>query len=199
MNAKEILKHENIILRPITESDTDLIVTWRNRDSVKNNFLYRSDFTAENHQKWLKEKVATGNVVQFIIEIVNDSKTMPVGSVYLRDIDYENSSAEFGIFIGEEAARGKGVGTTASKMILKYGHNELGLHRIFLRLVAENIAAYKSYRKAGFVSEGIFRDMKKIDGKFVDIMFMSSIKTIGGGGYSSIVKLCSYSSFEVAA
>lgn len=170
------LKIENIILRPITESDTDLIVSWRNKDSIKKNFLYRSDFTAEIHQKWLKEKVETGSVVQFIIEMQKDEENVPVGSVYLRDIDYENSSAEFGIFIGEDSARGKGVGTTAARMILDYGHNQLDLHRIFLRLVAENIAAYKSYRKAGFVTEGIFRDMKRIDGKYVDIMFMSSIK-----------------------
>ena len=175
LNAKT-LRCKNISLRPITEADTDLVVKWRNKKSVKKNFLYRSDFTVEGHLQWLHERVQTGNVVQFIIEMQKDEENVPVGSVYLRDIDYENSSAEFGIFIGEDSARGKGVGTTAARMILDYGHNQLDLHRIFLRLVAENIAAYKSYRKAGFVTEGIFRDMKRIDGKYVDIMFMSSIK-----------------------
>ena len=182
MKNKEKLKEKGLVLRPITESDTDLIVCWRNKESVKKNFLYRSDFTAETHRKWLREKVQTGNVVQFIIEMQNEVQSVPVGSVYLRDIDYENSSAEFGIFIGEDSARGKGVGTEAAKMILEYGHKELGLHRIFLRMVAENIAAYKAYRKAGFVTEGIFRDMKKIDGKYIDIMFMSSVYSNWGGG-----------------
>ena len=171
-----IIKDKNLTIRPITEEDTDLIVLWRNRDSVKNNFLYRSDFTAEIHKQWLREKVQTGKVVQFIIEIQSEGKSVPVGSVYLRDIDYDNSSAEFGIFIGEESVRGKGIGTTTAKLILDYGHNELGLHRIFLRLLVDNIAAFKSFRKAGFIAEGIFRDMKKIDGKYIDIMFMSSIK-----------------------
>lgn len=40
-------------------------------------------------------------------------------------------------------------------------------------------------------------DMKKIDGKFIDIMFMSFIKT--GKGYDSIVKLSSCPCDEVAA
>ena len=181
------LKENNLILRSIIDSDTPLIVSWRNKESVKKNFLYRSDFTAEIHKKWLKEKVATGNVVQFIIELQNDFDSIPVGSVYLRDIDYENSSAEFGIFIGEDSARGKGVGTKAAKMILEYGHNELGLHRIFLRLIAENTAAYKSYRKAGFITEGIFRDMKKIDGRYIDIMFMSSVQNNREGGGKTVV------------
>lgn len=199
MKNKEKLKEKGLVLRPITESDTDLIVCWRNKESVKKNFLYRSDFTAETHRKWLREKVQTGNVVQFIIEMQNEVQSVPVGSVYLRDIDYENSSAEFGIFIGEDSARGKGVGTEAAKMILEYGHKELGLHRIFLRMVAENIAAYKAYRKAGFVTEGIFRDMKKIDGKYIDIMFMSSVYSNWGGGYSNIVKFMQTSHYEVAA
>lgn len=182
MKNSEIIAEANLILRPITEADTGLIVNWRNKDFVKKNFLYRLGLTTEIHQKWLQEKVFTGNVVQFIIEMQEGNNNTPVGSVYLRDIDYENSSAEFGIFIGEDSARGKGIGTKATKMILDYGHKKLGLHRIFLRLLAENIPAYKSYRKAGFVTEGIFRDMKKIDGKFVDIMFMSSIQSNNGGG-----------------
>lgn len=175
-----VLRSCNLILRPIFESDTPLIVRWRNNDFVRNNFLYRGTFTEEIHRHWLETKVASGRVVQFIIEHEESGNKVPVGSVYLRDIDKENSSAEFGIFIGEDSARGKGIGTEAAKLMLDYGHKQLGLHRIFLRLVAENIAAYKSYRKAGFITEGIFRDMRKIDGKFVDIMFMSSIQNNGG-------------------
>ena len=189
------LKENNLVLRPITESDTSLIVFWRNKESVKKNFLYRGDFTEETHRKWLEEKVKTGEVIQYIIEY----KKQDVGSVYLRDIDYDNSSAEFGIFIGEDSARGKGIGTEATKIMLDYGHNQLGLHRIFLRLIAENTAAYKSYRKAGFVTEGVFRDMKKIGGRYIDIMFMSSIKNNGGGGYNSIVKFLQAPHYEVAA
>ena len=120
--------------------------------------------------------VDTGKVIQFIIEVADADKNIPVGSVYLRDIDYENSSAEFGIFIGEQSALGKGIGTEAAELVLTFAHEQLGLHRIFLRLLADNMIAYKSYLKVGFVVEGIFRDMKKIDGKFRDIMFMSSIR-----------------------
>ena len=177
MNDKEqTLKSQRLFLRPITADDTDLIVRWRNKVFVKKNFLYREELTPEAHSNWLKTMVDTGIVIQFIIELTEADKNIPVGSVYLRDIDYENSCAEFGIFIGEENALGKGIGTESAKLILDFAHEQLGLHRIFLRLLADNMVAYKSYRKVGFVVEGIFRDMKKIDGKFRDIMFMSSIK-----------------------
>lgn len=191
---------KNLTLRPITPADTPLIVRWRNSDFVRNNFLYRGEFTEKTHRHWLETKVANGEVVQFIIEQEENGNQVPVGSVYLRDIDTENSCAEFGIFIGEESAIGKGIGTESASLMLDFAHNQLGLHRVSLRLLADNISAYKAYRKAGFVVEGIFRDMKKIDGKYKDIMFMSSIKPeFNGGGYNSIVKSCSYSFCEVAA
>lgn len=85
-------------------------------------------------------------------------------------------------------------GTEAAKLMLDFAHNKLGLHRVFLRLLADNISAYKAYRKAGFISEGIFRDMKRIDGKCKDIMFMSSIQNNGRGEYNSIVFFISQTS-----
>lgn len=178
MNYSElpVIESERIRLRPITDFDTDLIVSWRNKEDVKKNFLYRSDFTVDLHKKWLEEKVYRGGVIQFIIEYNLEKNFIPVGSVYLRDIDYNNSSAEFGIFIGEDIARKKGIGTLATKIITDFGHTKLNLHRIFLRLISDNISAYKAYRSAGFVLEGVFRDMRKINGNYIDIMFMSSIK-----------------------
>lgn len=178
MNYSElpVIESERIRLRPITDFDTDLIVSWRNKEDVKKNFLYRSDFTVDLHKKWLEEKVYQGGVIQFIIEYNLEKNFIPVGSVYLRDIDYNNSSAEFGIFIGEDIARKKGIGTLATKIITDFGHTKLNLHRIFLRLISDNISAYKAYRSAGFVLEGVFRDMRKINGNYIDIMFMSSIK-----------------------
>ena len=178
MNYSElpVIESERIRLRPITDFDTDLIVSWRNKEDVKKNFLYRSDFTVDLHKKWLEEKVYRGGLIQFIIEYNLEKNFIPVGSVYLRDIDYNNSSAEFGIFIGEDIARKKGIGTLATKIITEFGHTKLNLHRIFLRLISDNISAYKAYRSAGFVLEGVFRDMRKINGNYIDVMFMSSIK-----------------------
>lgn len=171
-----IIKFKNIVLRPINESDTDNIVRWRNSESVRKNFIFQKPFTKTLHQSWLNEKVKTGSVIQYIIEINNDGcESVPVGSVYLRDIDFENSCAEYGIFIGEESVLHKGIGSKVAKIFLDFAHKTLGLHRINLRLFADNIPAYKSYRNAGFIAEGIFHDMVKIDGKYRDILFMASL------------------------
>lgn len=136
-----------VYLRPITADDTEKIVAWRNRDFVRKNFIYQELFTEEGHKVWLRDQVEPGHVVQFIICV---EELGELGSVYLRDIDREKMTAEYGIFIGEEAALGCGYGTQAARLILDYGFGTLGLDRIFLRFLEDNPRAGRSYEKAGF-------------------------------------------------
>lgn len=158
---------KKVYLRPITAADTAKVVNWRNKDFVRKNFIYQEPFTEEGHTAWLREQVETGHVAQFIIcvgnadgsgnahlksadaiEIERDDRE--IGSVYLRDIDRTAGTAEYGVFIGEEDALGRGYGTAAAKLMLAYGFEKLELKKIFLRFVEGNAGAWKSYEKAGF-------------------------------------------------
>ncbi len=162
-----------IYLRPMAEEDTDMIVAWRNKPSVKNYFIYQADFTREGHLYWLHEVVEKGRACQMVICDKADDK--PLGSVYIRDIDHTHHKGEYGIFIGEETARGRGIGTQAAKLMIKHGFEELGLHRIYLRALAGNDQAVRSYEKAGFEHEGYLRDDVCINGKYVDIVWMAIV------------------------
>lgn len=137
---------ERVHLRPITAADTEKIVAWRNKDFVRKNFIYQKPFTEEGHMAWLREQVEPGHVAQFIICAAD----WEIGSVYLRDIDREKGTAEYGVFIGEEEALGRGYGTAAAVLCLAYGFEKLQLQKIFLRFVEGNTGARKSYEKAGF-------------------------------------------------
>ncbi|MBO4775891.1 MAG: GNAT family N-acetyltransferase [Lachnospiraceae bacterium] len=156
-----------VTIRPITYDDTEDIIRWRNSDFVRSRFIDQRLFTKESHEYWLKNFVETGKVAQFIILL--DGKG--VGSVYLRDIDPDERSAEYGIFIGEESARGKGVGTKSARLILEYAFCELKLEKIFLRVYKDNAGAVKSYEKAGFVSNGKIENIE-VNGEKRDVIFM---------------------------
>ena len=162
-----------IFLRLMTYDDTESIVRWRNSDAVRNNFIYRAKFTKESHENWIHTMVETGKVVQMMICDIDSKEAL--GSVYIRDIDRQHNKAEYGIFIGEPEARGRGIGTAAAKLMLRYCFEEEGLHRIYLRALSDNIQAIRSYEKAGFEREGLLKDDVCIDGIYRDIVWMAAV------------------------
>ena len=164
-----------IYLRRMSPEDTDLIIKWRNSDSVRKNFIYQAPFTREGHENWIRTMIDTGRAVQMMI--CGSGEGTPLGSVYIRDIDRTHNKAEYGIFIGEAAARGRGTGTAAAGLMLRYCFEEEGLHRIYLRALADNVQAVRSYEKAGFRKGALLRDDVRIDGTYRDIIWMAILQT----------------------
>ncbi len=163
---------EDITIRPITEEDTELIIKWRNNPRVRDNFIFREEFDRKIHEKWLKEKIETGSAVQYII--CEGCKDHPVGSVYFSNV--EKGRAEYGIFIGEDSAVKKGIGTAAGRLLLKEGFEKLGFKTIYLRVFTGNIPAIKSYEKIGFKKVETLKDVMCSDGKKRDMFLMEISK-----------------------
>ena len=172
----DLLSDGIVTLREITAEDTALILRWRNSERVRSHFVFRDELTKEAHEAWLSTRVAGGDVVQFIIlaEQGADGMPRPVGSVYLRDVDREKKTAEFGIFIGEADALGKGYGTRATRLMLSHAFRTLALERVFLRAYCDNRAALDSYRRAGFRILETLRDVESTDGEIADMYWMEA-------------------------
>lgn len=170
---KFVMEGQDIYLRPMEYSDTDNIIKWRNTEFVRRNFIYQKPFTRQGHENWIKTMIDAGKAVQFIICIREGDE--PVGSVYLRDIDRNHNKAEYGIFIGEEQALGKGYGTQAARLMIAYAFEKAGLHKLMLRVLAENKQALGSYEKAGFVQEAYLKDEVLLEGRYKDIIYMAVI------------------------
>lgn len=179
-----VYEDDVIYLRNMTKDDTDLIVKWRNSEEVRSRFIYQALFTRQSHEKWIETMVNTGKVVQMIICLKDGD--VPVGSVYIRDIDTTHHKGEYGIFIGEAEARGKGIGTRAAKLMTAYAFWELSLHRLFLRVFADNVRAIRSYEKAGFVREAYLKDDVCINGKYRDIVLMAVLNHEPAAGNEQI-------------
>ncbi len=171
---QKVIENDNIFLRKMEYSDTDNIVKWRNSDFVREHFIYQALFTKESHENWIRTMVENGKVDQLIICLKDESipEGIPVGSVYIRDIDRNHNKAEYGIFIGEESARGRGIGSQTAKLMIRYCFEQLKLHRLFLRVFADNEQAIRSYEKAGFVKEAYLKDDVKINEEYRDIVLM---------------------------
>lgn len=175
-NTVLILEGQDIYLRPMETGDTDRIIRWRNTDFVRRNFIYQKPFTREGHANWIREMIDTGKAVQFLICLKDADQ--PVGSVYLRDIDPVHRKAEYGVFIGEREALGKGFGTQAAELMIRYGFEVLCLHKLMLRVLAENLPAIRSYEKAGFVREAYLKEEVFLEGNYKDVIYMAVINPV---------------------
>lgn len=166
-----VKKGELVSLRMITDDDTELVVKWRNNERVRNNFIYRVHFTNEIYTEWLRNRVDTGEVVQMII-CENSRDMRPVGSVYFRFTDDTKKEAEYGIFIGEDDACGKGYGNETAVLATDYAIAELGVEKLILRVFARNTVAIRSYEHAGFVKTCDLKQVECSDGEKSDMIMM---------------------------
>ncbi|BBL71587.1 GNAT family N-acetyltransferase [Methylogaea oryzae] len=97
-----------------------------------------------------------------------------VGNCGLIGIDTVRGKAELWIYLGE--GHGQGVGTAAIRKLMARTFEELRLHRLHLKVMADNIAALRLYQRLGFVAEGRLRhDSRRTDGSFVDALLFSML------------------------
>ncbi len=111
-------------------------------------------------------------VMNFAIEV--DQRY--VGGCGLINLDYLHRRAEIGIFVGDKALWGRGVGSEAMTLVIGYGFDYLNLHRIYLRVFAENARAIRVYEGLGFQHEGRFRDAEWRHGRWLDMLYMSILE-----------------------
>jgi len=111
------------------------------------------------------------------LAIVIKDGDVHIGNCGLHQIDYQNRNAEFGIMIGEKEHWGHGFAPEAAKLILRYGFDELNLHRISLEVYSHNKRAQKAYEKVGFIHEGTLREAYFRNGCYYDDLIMGILDT----------------------
>jgi RimJ/RimL family protein N-acetyltransferase len=98
-----------------------------------------------------------------------------LGEVVLNDLDEDNRVMNFRIALSN--ALGEGYGTEATRAVVEYGLEVVGLHRMSLSVYAFNPRARRVYEKCGFVHEGVDRDALLWDGEWFDSLRMSVLAT----------------------
>lgn len=104
----------------------------------------------------------------------------PLGVVSFMNISEAHSSAELSVILGNQEDRERGLGTEAIRVLLRYGFEELGLHRVGLSVFEFNATARSAYEKLGFREEGRLRQAVRRDETFHDAILMSVLASEWG-------------------
>jgi RimJ/RimL family protein N-acetyltransferase len=128
--------------------------------------------TFEQEEAWYAGNTNPGEIRFTIYERAG---LRPIGTTAFHGLDYRNRTAIFGIFIGEADARGKGLGTETTVLMLDYAFTVLGLHSVMLTVAEFNPAAVRAYQKAGFREFGRRRQCRWMGGRLWDDVYMDCL------------------------
>jgi RimJ/RimL family protein N-acetyltransferase len=99
-----------------------------------------------------------------------------IGVIRLTFISREHGHARLVVSIFDRRFWSHGYGTEAIRLLLRYGFDDLALHRVDLVVLDYNLRAIRSYEKCGFVREGIFRETIKVDGVWRSDLVMAILE-----------------------
>jgi diamine N-acetyltransferase len=175
---------ERIRFRAIEKEDLPLFVAWLNDPDVRRGILLHTPVSQTEEDGWY-ERMLTRPVDEHVMALEvklpvadeNSQKWKMIGSVAFDSINWRVRSAEFGILIGDKSFWNQGYGTEAVRLLVQHGFNTLNLNRIFLHVFENNPRAIRAYEKAGFTLEGRERQAEFKDGRYIDVLRMSKLRS----------------------
>jgi RimJ/RimL family protein N-acetyltransferase len=131
-------------------------------------------FTKEGTQKWIEKDLESEKVIIFAIRTLADDRL--IGDVGLDGLYWNHGDTFLGIGVGEREFWGKGYGSDAMTLVLRYAFTELNLRRVTLNVFEYNPRAIRCYEKLGFQHEGRVRKYMKRERQRWDLVYMGILK-----------------------
>jgi RimJ/RimL family protein N-acetyltransferase len=175
MNAL-LLRGELVRLAALNlEADAEGFARW-SRDSEYLRLLDSMPARPESNRQFtqnLTEWLASHDFL-FAVRALADDRLL--GFMELEGLRWAHGDAWVGIGLGEREYWGRGYGTDAMRVMLRFAFTELNLRRVSLTVYEYNRRAIRSYEKAGFVVEGRVRQCLNRDGQWWDMLCMGILK-----------------------
>ncbi len=169
-----------ITIRELEEKDAPFMLEWMHDKEIQRGFkknmlgMTIDDARSFCLQSKVPESILEVNERDSIHFAIADENDEYLGTVSLKEIDVANRTTEYAIVI-RKSAHGRGVGTTATKLVLTKAFREYHLHRVYLNVYSNNEAAIRMYEKCGFIFEGEFREHFCINGEYVNWKWYSML------------------------
>jgi RimJ/RimL family protein N-acetyltransferase len=158
------LETARLRLRPYTEDDiAELLPLIGTREVAATTLRIPFPYTEQDAVQFVSGAQSDGKIW---LAIIQRSDGRQIGGIGLR-VEEAHQHAELGYWLGA-VYWGKGYATEAAREILRYGFEELRLHRVFASHFKENTASAKILVKLGMRHEGCQREHLRKWDKFID-------------------------------
>lgn len=169
-----------VFLRKISEEDGAYIVKWRNSEHVKKHCIDKKEVTLATNIDYYEKKISTGQYIQYVVERMDEEYgvfSYPIGTIYLKNLDYKNKKCELGFFPSDDEEWNDESKKMAVEQLLEKVFGEFGFHKVYVCVLEDCDDELDLFYKAGFKKEGVLLDEIKSDQDiFKDIVRLCVLK-----------------------
>lgn len=168
---------ERLLLRKFAYSDDEsMLRNWAADEKVQSMYA-EPTYATKEEVRGLLDKYIGGykNPNYYRWGIFERGCQECIGQIAYFLIDEKNHFGEIEYCIGEAFQR-KGYATEATKAVIAYGFERLGLHKVQISHMSNNIPSRRVIEKCGFCYEGKQRDYFFMNDQYVDRLFYSILE-----------------------
>ncbi|GAB4433133.1 MAG: GNAT family protein [Anaerolineales bacterium] len=172
-----VIYGERVRLRAAERDDVKKFTEWVNDPEVTRGITLFIPMSSIDEEKWFENAMQRPQEEKpLVIDMKDGDGWHAIGNSGFFGFDWIARSAEVGIMIGEKSVWNQGYGTETMRLLLRHAFRTLNLHRVFLRVHADNVYAIRAYEKVGFVHEGRLRKAVYQHGAYLDLLMMSVLR-----------------------
>ncbi|MBF9237931.1 GNAT family N-acetyltransferase [Hymenobacter sp. BT683] len=152
-----------IVLEAFTPADFNQLIDWVDDERLMKEWsgsMFSFPLTEAGLTWYVQDSNNLADPSVFIYKAVDSKTGVTVGHISLGGISQRDRAGRITrVLVGKTTERRRGICQAMIKALLRIGFEDLKLHRISLGVYDFNHAAINCYLKAGFVQEGVMRDV----------------------------------------
>ena len=176
MIGSELLRGDKVRLAALSKPDAGTIASWYDDGEFLR--MYDGRLAMPRTEEQIAGIIAKGseNDNQCMFGIRRIAGNVLVGTANLDEIVWRNRAAWLQIALGPQYW-GKGYGTEALGLLLRFAFTEANLHKVQLTVFDYNARALALYARYGFVREGVMRESTWRDGVYHNMVLMGLLES----------------------
>lgn len=160
MVTRVFFNHSDYALTALDDQDKDLILRWRNSESIRHYMYDTRIITPEMHDEWFRRELKNEKSRHFMFK----EKGRSVGFVSFTDINARDRRCAWAYNLSDERdSLQKGLGAVMEYFAIEHVFEKMPIEKLCCEVLDFNTAVVRLHQRFGFIKEGflqkhIYRD-----------------------------------------
>lgn len=173
-----VLENDKIRLRPMLESDYDLLLEYSVNEPDIWKFNGNEPNSAENLKRYIAKALYNRKIeMDYPFTVVHKQENKVIGTTRLYSINKINKTTELGFTWYGKKYQGTYVNKNCKYLLLEFAFEQLKMERVGFRANSLNIPSISAMKSIGCVEEGVLRNFSiDVNGNNINATVLSILK-----------------------